>query len=376
MTTNTAHIHSARKHGRQFIGAGLKKLVAGAALLFSLSASAQTEVSEYHPGVTLDGVTYCLPRTALRVTVVAEKQVFTPGELNRYAERYMRLTGVKTESEVAWSIKSITIDPYGVPDASKYYSIALRQKTGAPYVTLAADGRILAIRDEMADTELPPLPEATPAVKAENPRRYFTQEMNNSSSRSKLAELVAQEIFDIRDSYNALTRGEADNMPKDGNQLQLMLSQLQHQQDVLGSMFTGTTETSTQVYTFNIVPQTTCDHLLVARFSTQLGLVEADDLAGAPLYLNIRALESLPQHTDDPKTAAKKAKMTTGVYYNVPIRAQISITDARGKVHAKLETPLAQLGAVELLSDALFNKNAQTRVTFSPITGGIVNLLQ
>ena len=33
------------------------------------------------------------------------------------------------------------------------------------------------------------------------------------------AELVAKEIYSIRESKNALLRGEADNMPKDGAQL-------------------------------------------------------------------------------------------------------------------------------------------------------------
>lgn len=50
-----------------------------------------------------------------------------------------------------------------------------------------------------------------------------------SNSSAKMAELVAKEIYSIRESRNALLRGEADNMPKDGAQLKLMLDNLNQQ---------------------------------------------------------------------------------------------------------------------------------------------------
>ena len=51
--------------------------------LCTLGAVAQTEVSPYVPGATVEGVTYYLPRTALRLVVVAEKQVYTPGGIQQ-----------------------------------------------------------------------------------------------------------------------------------------------------------------------------------------------------------------------------------------------------------------------------------------------------
>ena len=54
-----------------------RTLLCGLALC-TLGAVAQTEVSPYVPGATVEGVTYYLPRTALRLAVVAEKQVYTP----------------------------------------------------------------------------------------------------------------------------------------------------------------------------------------------------------------------------------------------------------------------------------------------------------
>ena len=105
-----------------------RTLLCGLALC-TLGAVAQTEVSPYVPGATVEGVTYYLPRTALRLVVVAEKQVYTPGEFSKYADRYLRLSQINQEPYTKWSIKSIDMVPYGVPDPQKVYSIQLKKRS-------------------------------------------------------------------------------------------------------------------------------------------------------------------------------------------------------------------------------------------------------
>ena len=347
------------------------------ALLWLLpwSVSAQTVVTQYQPGVTVEGVTYCLPKTGFRVVVTAEKKVFTPGELNKYAERYLRLGDVRTQAETQWVIRDIRLDAFGAPDTSKFYSIALRDKTKAPYVTLAPDGRLMAIRDVAQEPKLPELPQPVAAKPAPDARRYFTQEMLAVGNKAKLSELAAQEIFDIRESYNALVRGEAENSPKDGKQLELMLQTLGEQEAALTSLFAGTELVSTEVFTFNVVPDKVYDKLMVARFGDVVGLVDADNLAGAPLYLTVRALEPLPLEQDDADARKKKAKMQNSVRYNIPVKMEVTIADAR-KTYVKQEMMMGQFGRVEILSDVLFNKNATTRVQINPVTGGLVNIAE
>ena len=81
-----------------------------------ITGMAQTDVSNFIPGTTLEGVNYFMPQTAFRITVVAEKTVTIPGELNKYAFRYLRMQDVTTETSTVWTIKSVTLEPYGVPD--------------------------------------------------------------------------------------------------------------------------------------------------------------------------------------------------------------------------------------------------------------------
>ena len=111
----------------------------------------------------------------------------------------------------------------------------------------------------------------------------------------------------------------------------------------------------------------------LCRFSQRLGLVDVDDLSGEPLWLTVKSVGSLPQAVDDPAVAKKKAKIEQGVYVNVPQRAQVTVATATQKLLA-IEVPVCQLGTTEILSDALFNKKLETRVTLHQQTGSVKDI--
>lgn len=341
----------------------------------ALVVQAQTDVTKFVPGSTLEGVSYFLPKTAFRVTIITEKKVTKPGDFHKYASRYLRLSNVPTEEKVEWSIKSIKLEPFGVPDKNKAYSIKVKSKTVAPLVSLSSDGILLSINTEATEEVLPELPEAVPAAKLENPRSYMTKEMLTAGSTAKMAELCAEEIYDLRDSRNSLIKGEADNTPKDGTQLQLMLNQLDKQTATLESLFKGTQQTSTEVTSFNFLPNQETDKEILFRFSQKLGIVDDDDMAGAPVYVSVRCTEQLPQTEENEEIAKKKAKMEKGVYYNIPVRAKVTIFNNQQEF-CSTEFPMGQFGAVEILSNLLFDKQATTKVTFFQATGGTKEIMR
>lgn len=338
------------------------------------SALAQTEVAPFVPGSTLDGVNYFMPRTAFRIVVETEKTVVTPGELNKYAFRYLRLNDVPVESTTSYAIKSIKLEPYGIIDNKKAYNIKLKSKTVAPFVTLTHDGILLSINKEAQQPTQSTIPADVPAPSHVNPRDFMSPEVLAAGSTAKMAELTAQEIYDIRESRNALVRGEADNLPKDGAQLQIMLNQLDKQSSALEQLFKGTTSVSTHYTSFNVVPEAEGETIIM-RFSQKVGIVDSDDLSGEPIYLTISPLAPLPARVEDAATDKKKKQMDKGIYYNVPAREAIKIHDARN-TYTQLEYPMGQFGTVEILSDLLFNKNATTKVSFFPENGGIEKIDQ
>lgn len=338
-------------------------------------ATAQTEVEPFVPGSTLEGVTYYLPRTAFRVTVIAEKTTIKPGDFYKYADRYLRLQNVPTEESVQWNLKSITLEPYGKPDKNKAYSIKLKSKTVAPLVGLSRDGILLSINTDADESFLPDLPKPEKGQAPENPRSYMTQEILAAGSTAKMAELCAQEIYDIRESKNSLVRGEADNTPKDGAQLKLMLDQLDKQASVLESLFCGTSQTDTEVFSFFYDPQQETDHDILFRFSQKLGVLDADNLAGEPVTASVKVMETIPTAVTSEEAAKKRAKMEHGVYYNIPVRAKLNIK-YKGQEYVNIETPMAQFGIVEILSNTLFDKKTTTQVTFFQTTGGTKDVME
>lgn len=343
------------------------------AALMSVGAMAQTDVTPFIPGSTLDGINYYLPKTAIRLVVEVEETTVTPGELAKYAFNYLRLKDVPREVSKTYTMKGVAMETYGTPDRKKAYNVKVKSKTIAPLVGLTNDGILLSInREAKAQDRLSAVPKDIPAEQPIDARRFYTQEMLTAGSTAKLAELCSQEIYDLRDSRNDLIKGEADNTPKDGAQLQLMLNQLDLQAAALESLFKGTTTKSTHYVVLNIVPEKETE-TIAFRFSKHLGVVENNDLSGEPIYLNIKPLNNIPPVIENFDITKKKDKMEKGVFYNMPAIEVVSLYTDQQQL-AKMECPMGQFGTVEILSDALFNKNVTTKVSFYQKTGGIEKL--
>ena len=199
----------------------------------------------------------------------------------------------------------------------------------------------------------------------------MSEEILAAESTAKMAELTAQEIYDIRESLNMLTRGQADYMPKDGEQLRLMLAELKLRDNALTSLFTGIIDRDTTEHTLTIIPEKDSIREVLFRFSKRLGFVDKDDLAGVPYYIYVENLKTVPQAAPaDPK---KKQKPVDGIFVNIPGRLRSVVSDSQGPVVAD-EFPAGQFGNVELLSGALFNKRYTTRLRLHPLSGAIDHL--
>ena len=351
-----------------------KRLLVSAALFtihYSLfTVIAQTATSSYQPGVTSEGAVYFLPKTAIRITVQIEKTTYTPGDFCKYADRYLRLKDVSAEPSVTYRITGIRQEAVSTADTNKRFAVKFDPKTVAANIALSDDGVLLAINATPKPISLqqPFKPAARP--EPVNPRQYMSEEILAAGSTAKMAELTAQDIYEIRESRNLLVRGQADNMPKDGAQLQLMLNQLDKQDRSLTSLFAGTTQKDTLEKSMTIVPNKESKQSLLFRFSKKLGLVDDDDLAGVPYYIMIADLHAVPMADPEEK---KKQKQEDGIYVNVPGKMKVSIYNADGVIVTN-EFPAAQFGNVELLSGALFNKRYTTHLWLNPVSGAIDRL--
>lgn len=337
----------------------------------AIPALAQTNVSSFMPGIA-EGVTYYLPNTTIEITVDAMCITHKPGEFHKYADRFLRISNVISAEESYWEMTGIRVTESGRPNPEKMFTIKVNNST-ASNVKLTDDGILASIN---ASTEQPndEQPAEHPENEVVDARQYMTEEILQTTSTAKMAELVAKEIYAIRESKLAITRGHADNMPKDGLSMQLVLAELDKQEKAFTSLFTGRTDTTYVSRTVKFTPTAESDttKAVMFRFSRKLGLVDNANLAGAPIYYDFKNLHSVYIPTPD-EQAKKKEIKKEGVCYNIPGKALLKIY-ITGRTLYEEELPIAQLGTTEVLSKTLFNRNNATAVTFNTATGGIIKI--
>ena len=346
----------------------MKRLIILTGLLATtIIASAQTEVVTGVMRGKDYGVTYALPKTQIEIEVKANKITYIPGEFSKYADRYLRLNKVSADPEEYWELTSVQVKPVGIPDKDNVYFVKMKDKTVAPLIELTEDGIIKSINVPIDKKAAIPAQSLVPAQKKKvNPRDFLTEEILMANSTAKMAELVAKEIYNIRESKNALLRGEADNMPQDGAQLKIMLDNLNLQERAMTEMFSGTLKEEPQTFTIRLTPKE-MNNEVAFRFSKRLGIVANDDLAGEPYYISITDLKTPAIPEEDSK------KKVDGVAYNVPGRAHVILTGNNKKIFDG-ELPVTQFGTIEYLAPVLFNKNSTIKVLFDTATGGLIKV--
>jgi len=353
-----------------------KTIIALATLALSASATAQTSTRLNAGKATEYGLVYSLPITTLDIYLEAELTQQHPGEFYNYARRHLGINDAIKSDAMSATLKSVTIVPRGIADPQQQWLAQFKNGTSA-YMTLSPDNIPMGINAEGSTTMMPVVPAASPAapspLEGDAARQAVTQEMARSASLSKKAELAAQRIFELRETRSDILSGQADNPPADGEAMKLVLDNLAAQEAALTAMFAGVSTTGTVVQKVTFTPDSTgTDGKVIARLSAVEGIVEPDNLAGAPITLDIKVIErgELPLTEKGEQKAFPKG----GVAYRIPGTAQVTVSYA-GRAVASAEVPLAQLGVVFGLNPSLFtDKRDPYSVTFDSATGAILEL--
>ena len=193
-----------------------------------------------------------------------------------------------------------------------------------------------------------------------------------------MAELTAKEIYNIRESRNNITRGQADFVPTDGESLKFMLESLTAQETALLTLFNGTNETEEVTFTINVTPDEALSKQVLFRFSSKLGVLPIDNLAGEPVWIDITDRNMSGSYTLDPDQqkklqAAKSKKEGTFLYYRLPGRAVLRVYNNR-TTFLDQEIQVAQFGNVEVISSSIMGKMADTKITFDTTTGAVLTI--
>jgi hypothetical protein len=356
----------------------------GSAVNFGVEAQSTTKLSATKANDY--GIVYSLPRTVIDVTLQAECTVSTPGEFYPYASRYLgdaaAAKAVK-EASTSWQLTGAEVTSRGVgqTSASADNSYLLQLKAGATAALWVNEqGLPLALGTDAAPavaagsaSKLSAQPLSASPLDSEAARYAVTEDMLKSSSLAKRAELAADQIMQLRQSRQDYLTGQADVMP-DGAALQLILKNINDQEEALTAMFLGTVQTRTDVTRVTYDPSSDVStRSVIARLNSMTGFVDADDLSGAPIYLNFNVTDLGSMPVNDKGEEKKLPK--GGVAYCIPGSADVSISTSANGTLCSGSFSVAQLGVVYGLDPALFtDKKAPVYLIFDPTTGGVREL--
>ncbi|MBP1617987.1 MAG: hypothetical protein H6Q14_1814 [Bacteroidetes bacterium] len=357
------------------------RLFFGVILLATASLSAQTTVKMSAVKGNNYGVAYTLPKTSITITATILKTTRTAGEYYQYAERYLNISNPIRQDETIYELTNITSSSKGIPDKGNSFLVEFRSNSTSPFITLTKDGVICAINSdavfEPKTAEATELENSAPDV-LPNPRTFLSEEILSAGSTAKQAELIAKQIYKLRESKNNILTGEADNMPPDGNAYKIVMDQLTQQEKALTQMFIGQETAETSSVAFTVVPSDkNIDKQVLFRFSKHLGVVPADDLSGAPVYLSLTNKTPIVKPILTPKEEKALAeKFSKGIIYNIPGKANLRIS-FDSKEFVKKEIDVVQYGQQDVLAEKMFDNNKQpVKVIFFPDLGAIKQIIQ
>ena len=333
----------------------------------SIVSLAQTSVTPFDASKDyLNGITYSLPKTELNIVITARCTIEKPGPFYQYAERYLAIKDIITINNETWQIDNIEIQSNAIADLDRTFQVAIDNKGIANNITYAHDNLIAGINIESEKSEKSE--KSDKSDKSDNSQFDYSvlnEDALVATSIPKMAEMVARQIYHIRESRTALLSADLDQLP-DGKALKTMLAQLDTEEKELLAFFVGKTTSYTVTKTYSITPDDDLKDYVIARISSAEGLIEANNVIGEPIYINIEGT-----YYNAPLTDPKQEKAPKGFYYNVPGKAKIIIESLDFTTQKTL--PIAQFGYTTPLNATLTN-NKTARITFNPELGTIIKI--
>lgn len=336
-----------------------------------ISVTAQTSVIPFDASKDyLNGIVYSLPKTEVNVVITTRHTIEKPGPFYQYAERYLATKEIITINNESWSIENIEIQSSAVADPNRTFQVAIDNKGIANNISFYHDNIIAGVNilldwSDKSDKS----GKSGKSGKSDKTLSFEYSKLNEdalvATSIPKMAEMVARQIYHIRESRTALLTADLDQLP-DGEALKTMLAQLDREEAELVAFFVGKTTSYTVTKTYSIIPDDDIKDYVIARISTSEGLTEANNVIGEPIYINIEGT-----YYNAPLTDPKLEKTPKGFYYNVPGKALISVESAELKAQNTL--PIAQFGYTTHLNAALTN-NKTAKIVFNPELGTITKI--
>jgi hypothetical protein len=293
---------------------------------------------------------YSLPRTRIRIEVVAFSHLTIPGPYNAYAEKFLGIKSAASISKTEWELKEIYMDTFQEPDPDQYYSLQADNRTTAVNSLIKlTDAGIVIDQNEFTPfflkrdfTEAAPEPihftdltvkrnivDNADKKKKESSGAPVDYSANKTKPGIKTTEQKAEEaanfIIKIRKRKFKLLAGQYEVFPK-GTALETSVRELDELEEEYLSLFLGKVYTDTISRVFYYTPQVgqTLERNVFCRFSDETGIQDAMSLEGKPLVLEVKSME-FTAALRDVQNPFMGPTFENIIYYRVPEKASARV---------------------------------------------------
>lgn len=330
-------------------------------ILFILIISTFTCFSQ---GITLienqPAILYSLPKSIIQIDIELEKTNQKPGMYYAYSERYLATNQIVLEEKTSFRLKSALLKTFPVADSKRTYIIQPNAKSALNQISVNEKGILCGVNVPCKPVQSP---DYISVYKNNEPLKKnallpLGEEFMMAGSVAKLAEGAAKQIYRIRESRMSLLTGDLEHAPADGASFQAMLDGLNKAENELTELFVGKTASTTERISILVNADTVKNQIVAFRLSAHKGIVDADDLSGAPYYINI-ATEKIKTAVSEAKPQKAEIQTINTIY---PAKASIELTDGVNSL-CNISTELPQFGVIVPLSADVFGaKNLKIHV--------------
>jgi hypothetical protein len=296
---------------------------------------------------------YSLPETGLEFSVVAQRTVQTAGPYSEYADKFLGLKDIIRNNQTIWTLKDVKISSFSELDPDHYYVIESDGLMENNALALKKSGLILDINESLYhsrssyDKNLDINDLSGSAIRDMGSDEYFDIEKDTTYKLVELdtafvripyvlerrrqlsleeqAENTARILLELREGRHLILTGEANVFPQD----KAAIDEINRLENEYISLFSGKSSSEIRIFKFYLVPDKDMQDkpVILFRFSPENGVVEANDLSGRPVVVELMSagkVSSINLIEKDGKEGAYDK-----IYYRIPEVVDISVTDGR-----------------------------------------------
>ncbi len=334
-------------------------------------------------------VVYYMPKNDLQVKINYTVTAYKTGPYKDFAKELLGIENAIQRDETHYELTKATVRTTTTPDFSR--SVVVKAQANLPFqlLSLTKEGLLAGYnitphkecKESFAPKDrkhmLPPCHD----VKA---KASIPEEVVKATSKREKAELLAKQIYRLRETRIYLLSGEVDKMPADGEATKEVLRQLEAEEKGLTELFIGTVSTQYKSKHFTYEPTESKSDTL-CRFSETDGLIDKEDEVGEPVVLKAQvimmnltaALNDGMMNWEEGKKGGKADRrkgeeeaQASPILYNLPGWVDYEIVYGI-KCLAQKSTPIAQFGVSVPLATNLFTGNVLPQIEFDTQTGNI-----